>query len=81
MHSIHPEWCLTSDHTPLIITISIVEEYIATQKRSITKNSEEKPEFIKEVIIAFSKLDTSNILDISKLEKVVLDFANVIDHT
>ena len=81
MHSIHPEWCLTSDHAPLIITISIIEEYIATQKRSITKNSEEEPEFIKEVIIAFSKLDTSNISDIPKLEKVVLDFANVVDYT
>jgi len=81
MYSIYPEWCLMSDHTPLTITISIVKEYIATWKRSITKNSEEKDKFIKEVIIVFSKLDIPKILDISKLEKVVSDFANIVDHT
>ena len=81
MYSIHPEWCLTSDHTPLTSTISIVEEYIAFHKRTITKNSEEKDEFIKKVITFFSKLDTLNILDIPKLEKVILDFANIVDHT
>ena len=81
MHSIHPEWHLMSDHAPLIITIPIVEEHIATQIRTITKNSEEEDKFIKEVIAAFSKLDTLNISDIPKLEKVVLDFANIVDHT
>ena len=70
-----------SDHTPLTITIPIVEEYIASCKRTIIKNSEEKDKFIKEVIISFSKLDTLNISDIPKLEKVILDFANIVDHT
>ena len=81
MHSIYPEWCLTSNHVSLTITIPIVEEHIATQKRTIIKNSEEEDELIKELIAAFSKLDISNISDIPKLEKVVLDFANIVDHT
>ena len=81
MHSIYPEWCLTSNHVSLTITIPIIEEHIATQKRTIIKNSEEEDELIKEVIAAFSKLDISNISDIPKLEKVVLDFANIVDHT
>jgi len=70
-----------SNHAPLTITILIVEEYIASYKRTITKNSEEEDEFIKEVITSFSKLDTLNISDIPKLEKVVSDFANIIDYT
>ena len=64
---------------PLLITIPITEENIALCKRTITKNSNEKDSFIKEVITSFIKLDTSNILDIPKLEKVVTDFANIID--
>jgi len=70
-----------SNHTPLISTIPIIEEHIASHKRTITKNSEEEDEFIKEVITSFSKLDTLNISDIPKLEKVVSDFANIVDHT
>jgi len=80
-HSIHPEWHLMFDHAPLTIIISIAEEHIATQKKTITKNSEEEYKFIKEVITAFSKLDMLNVSDIPKLEKVVSDFANIIDHT
>ena len=81
MHSIHPKQHLISNHVSLTITIPIVKEHIATCKRTITKNSKEEDEFIKEVIISFSKLDTLNILDIPKLEKVVLDFANIVDYT
>ena len=79
-HSIHPEWCLTSNHVPLSITISIAKENINLCKKTITKNSNEKELFIKEVIASFTNLDTSNILDMPKLERVVNDFANIIDN-
>jgi len=75
---IHPKWCLTSDHAPLSITIPIAEENIDLCKRTITKNSNEEELFIKEVIASFTKLDISNILDISELERVINDFANII---
>ena len=81
MHIIHPKLYLTSDYTPLMITIPIIEEQVATHKRTITKNSEEENKFIKEVIASFSNLDISNISDIHKLEKVVLNFADIVDHT
>jgi len=43
-HSIHPNWHLISDHTPLIITIPtipITEINIDLQKRTIIKNSDD----------------------------------------
>ena len=79
-HLIHPDWCLTSDHVPLSVTISIAEENIDLCKRTIIKNSKEKESFIKEVIVSFKNIDTSNLLDISHLEKIVNDFANIIDN-
>ena len=81
MHSIHPEWYLMSDHALLTITIPIIEEHIATHKRTITKISDKKDEFNKEVITSFSKLDVSSISNIPKLEEVILDFVNIVDHT
>ena len=76
---IHSEWCLISDYAPLLITISIAEENINLHKRTITKNSNEKESFIKEVITSVTKLDTSNISDIPELERVVNNFANIVD--
>ena len=70
-----------SNHTLLIITIPIIEKHITTSKRTITKNSEKEDKFINEVIASFSKFDMSNISNILKLEKVVIDFANIVDLT
>jgi len=39
-HSIHPDWRLLSDHTPLTIVIPIVEEHINSRKYLIIKDSE-----------------------------------------
>ena len=81
MHSIHSEWHLMFNHAPLTITFSIVKKYIATHKKTITKNSDKEDKFIKEVIISFSKFNILSISNIPKLEEVVSDFANIVDHT
>ena len=78
-HSIHPNLHLTSDHVPLTITIPINEENINLHKRIISKNSDEEDSFIKKVIASSSKLNTSNISDISQLEEIVTDFANIVE--
>jgi len=52
-HSILPEWRLSSDHAPLIIDIPILEEIIQTSKLTISPNSEQETEFIKDVISYF----------------------------
>jgi len=49
-------------------------------KELLQKNSNEEELFIKEVITSFTKLDISNISDIPELERVVNDFANIVDN-
>ena len=64
---------------PLTITISIIKENVNSRKRSIIKDSEEKEQFIKDIITFIRNLDTSNLLDIPHLEKTVNNFANIVD--
>jgi len=77
-HIIHLDWCLTSNHTPLTITILTIEENINSVKRSIVKGSKEEKSFIKEVIASFRSLNMSNMSDIPSLEKIVGNFADIV---
>ena len=77
---IHLDWHLLSDYTPLTVTIPIVEEHINSSKCSIGKDSKEEVLFIKDVSLIFRNLNTSNILDLSSLDKLVHDFAQEIEH-
>ena len=78
-HSILPECCLSSDHVPLIIDIPIFEESIQTSKLAIFLNSEQETNFIKDVISNLSKLDTSNIESIDKLEQIVIQLSVIVE--
>ena len=78
-HSILPEWHLFSDHVPLIIDIPILEETIQTSKLTISPNSEQETEFIKDVISNLSKLDTSNIEGINKLDQIVNQLSVIVE--
>ena len=49
-HSISSEWCLSSDHTPLTVTIPISEEVINICKSTIKKDSNKEAQFIKDTI-------------------------------
>jgi len=69
-HVIYLEWRLTSDHTPLTITISITEELVLTSKFLLPKNSK-KEAFIKEVVFVFKSLETLNLSNHESLEQVV----------
>ena len=70
-HSIHPNWRLTSNHTPLSVTIPIVNETISTLKLSIQPNSKQESAFIEEVISAFENLNAFNISNKEGLENMV----------
>ena len=78
-HSILPECRLSSDHAPLIIDIPIFEESIQTSKLAISPNSEQETDFIKDVISNFSKLDTSNIESIDKLEQIAIQLSVIVE--
>jgi len=76
---IHPDWCLSSDHAPLIIMIPIAEEFIASSKLSILKESEEEAAFVKEVSAIIRNLNTLNLIDNVKRENLVNLFRSRID--
>ena len=78
-HSILPDHCLSSDHAPLLIDTPIFEEIILTSKLTITPKSEQETEFINDIISNFKKLETSNIEDINKLERLVNQLGSIID--
>ena len=78
-HVIHPSWRLTSNYAPLTITITIEEEHIMNTKLSLSKNSKQEEEFIKEVICVFKSLDTTNLVDHESLEQIVDNLATSIE--
>ena len=78
-HSILPDHCPSSDHAPLLIDTPIFEEIILTSKLTITPKSEQETEFINDIISNFKKLETSNIEDINKLERLVNQLGSITD--
>ena len=69
-HSIYLDWCLISNHTPLIMNIAIFEKNIQTKKHSIIKNSKEEDNFIIELIEAIKRLNTEDIQSKEVLELI-----------
>ena len=80
-HLIHPDWHLSSDHVPLIVTIPIAEEYITSSKLSILKKSKEEAAFVKGTTAVIKNLNTSNLTNSVKLENLVNLFGSRIEHT
>jgi len=60
-HSILPELQHSSDHTPLVVNIQILEEFIPEVRPTIIKNNKEEIKFTSEVIKRFKKIDTFDI--------------------
>ena len=80
-HSIYPKWHLTSDHTPLTITISIIEEQVQTKKQLIVKGSKEEKSFINDLIKALKSINMNNLSDVESLKNVINSFTNTIERT
>jgi len=62
-HSIHPDLQLSSDHAPLLVTITIKEE-----------NS-----FIKDISLAIKSIDISDLSDSSKIKEATKLLASRIE--
>jgi len=78
-HQIIPDLQRPSDHAPLTVSIATEEEYIHMMKQTITKNSKEEKEFIKELGEKISSTDTSNIPDSNSLESIIQKLAIAIE--
>ena len=79
-HFIHPDWHLSSDHTPLTIMIPILDKFINIYKSTIGKNSIKEESFIKDIISIIKNLDVLNLSDIPLLEEIINDFAKNMDN-
>ena len=71
-------WSL-SDHTPLSVGISIIEEFIQDKQQTIIKNSKEKEKFVNEFKNAISNINTSEIFNRKSLEEVVQEYTSISD--
>ena len=80
-HSIYPEWQLSSDYAPLMVSIPITEENIVTSKFSIAKNSKEEENFIKEVLYIIKNIDISDLSDSNKLEDTTNSLISSLENT
>jgi len=76
-HSLYPELCRPSDYVPLIIEVSINETNIDNSFWPISKDSEEKKNFIKAITDNTLTLDTSNITSKENLEAIVQWLASI----
>lgn len=79
-HSIHPDWRLSSDHTPLTVTIPIIEEHIVSSNFSIAKNNEKEESFIKDISYAIKNINIDDLSDINKLKFVTNTLAFKIEN-
>ena len=78
-HSILLESRLSSDHAPLTVIIPLSEEIVQMSKLILTPKSNQKLEFIKNIISKFKDLDMTSIKDIDKLERVIKQFGTIIN--
>jgi len=62
---------MSLDHTPLIIDIPIIDEFINTSKLLIAPNSEQEMAFVKDLITVFKNVETSNITNKDNLEDII----------
>jgi len=70
-HCIHPEWRLSSDHTPITIDVSIQKERISHSQHLLAKGSNEEIQFIKNIIQIIKNVNTSSFQNAKNLKEIV----------
>ena len=78
-HHISPENWLSSDHALLSVEIPIIEEIFPLSKLMIPPKSNYEKAFIDKVISNFKSLNTNNMDDVIKFDRVVKRIGYIID--
>jgi len=76
-HLILPESRSLSNHAPLTVNISIIEEFIQDKQQTIIRSSEEEEKFVTKLINTFKNIYTTNISSIESLEEIVQEYAKI----
>ena len=79
-YSILPESHLSLDHTPLIVSVPLSEEFVQNSRLILASKSNQESKFISDVISNFKDLDTTSIEDTDKLDRIIKQFGLIIDH-
>ena len=69
-HHISPNLQSFSNHTHLLVSVIIEEEFIQERKQSIVRNSKKEKEFVNELRNSMSNVNMINILNCDTLEHV-----------
>ena len=72
---------LSSDHAPLSINIPIFEEVVHSLNFTIPPKSDRELAFIKDIISNFKSLDTSNIDNSEKLERLINQLGSIVEQS
>ena len=75
-HLILPDLRSPSNHTSLIVNITIQKEFLQEKQLSIYKSNNEEKKFIKHLRKAIENINTSNICDIQILKITIKTFAS-----
>jgi len=75
--TIYPNLQHLSNHALLTVDISITEELIQNKCQIIIRNSEEKENFISDLIKAIGSIDTMIILNKDDLENILQEYTRI----
>ena len=79
-HQISHDLRSLSDHIPLLISIIIKKEFVQEKEQNIVKNVKDEKEFIKELKVQISNINSNNILDSILLEFLTQEFTSIVEN-
>jgi len=63
-----------------LISIIIKKEFVQEKKQNIVKNVKDEKEFIKELKVQISNINSNNILDSILLEFLTQEFTSIVEN-